>query len=55
MLDETKSKYTVKEGRLEITGYDNKCFIVKSLAGHTLKIEDTFAEMYRNNEMRSSL
>ncbi|MEM2103286.1 MAG: formylmethanofuran--tetrahydromethanopterin N-formyltransferase [Candidatus Bathyarchaeia archaeon] len=39
------------EARTEIVGYDDKdkfgpCFIVKTLKGHTVKISDTFAEMF---------
>jgi hypothetical protein len=39
------------EAKLEIVGYDEKdkfgpCFIVKSPKGHTVKVSDTFAEMF---------
>ncbi|MEM2256467.1 MAG: hypothetical protein QW497_06700, partial [Candidatus Bathyarchaeia archaeon] len=39
------------ETKLEVAGYDEKdkfgpCFILKSPAGHTVKIADTFAEMF---------
>ncbi|MEM3770067.1 MAG: formylmethanofuran--tetrahydromethanopterin N-formyltransferase [Candidatus Bathyarchaeia archaeon] len=39
------------EAKLEITGYDEKdkfgpCLIVKSQKGHTVKVSDTFAEMF---------
>jgi len=48
---ETESRFTANENRLEIIGYDDKdplgpAFIVKSPTGHTLKISDTFAEMF---------
>ncbi|MEM0357902.1 MAG: formylmethanofuran--tetrahydromethanopterin N-formyltransferase [Candidatus Bathyarchaeia archaeon] len=39
------------ETKLEVAGYDEKdkfgpCFILKSPAGHTVKVADTFAEMF---------
>ncbi|MEM3703486.1 MAG: formylmethanofuran--tetrahydromethanopterin N-formyltransferase [Candidatus Bathyarchaeia archaeon] len=39
------------EAKLEVVGYDEKekfgpCFIVKSQKGHTVKVSDTFAEMF---------
>jgi formylmethanofuran--tetrahydromethanopterin N-formyltransferase len=47
----TDSSSTVNESKLEVIGYDDKdplgpAFIVKSPTGHTLKISDTFAEMF---------
>ena len=39
------------ETKLEMVGYDEKdkfgpCFIVKTPKGHTVKVSDTFAEMF---------
>jgi len=47
----TGSKSAADESKLEVMGYDAKdplgpAFIVKSPTGHTLKISDTFAEMF---------
>lgn len=48
---ETGSRYTASGSRLEVIGYDDKdrtgpAFVVKSPAGNTLRISDTFAEMF---------
>jgi len=50
-LSGTEPKHVGTEGRLKITGYDDKdpfgpCFIVTSPMGNILKISDTFAEMF---------
>lgn len=49
--NEMKSKSTASENELKVTGYDDKdpfgpCFIVTSPVGHTLRISDTYAEMF---------
>jgi formylmethanofuran--tetrahydromethanopterin N-formyltransferase len=48
---EVESRSAVGKSRLEVVGYDGKdplgpAFIVKSPIGYTLKISDTFAEMF---------
>jgi len=45
---EMESKSTASGSELKVTGYDekDKSFIVTSPMGHTLKISDTFAEMF---------
>jgi hypothetical protein len=57
LLNTIESRSQASESRLEILGYDDKdkAFIAKSPKGNTLKISDTFAEMYRDNETRSSV
>jgi formylmethanofuran--tetrahydromethanopterin N-formyltransferase len=46
--NETESKSIESVSKLEVTGYDekDKSFIIKSPMGNTLKISDTFAEMF---------
>jgi len=48
---ETEPRSTANENRLEVIDYDDKdqqgpAFIVRSPTGHTLRISDTFAEMF---------
>jgi len=48
LLNTTESRSKANESRLEVLGYDDKdkAFIAKSPKGNTLKISDTFAEMF---------
>jgi formylmethanofuran--tetrahydromethanopterin N-formyltransferase len=48
LLNTTESRSKANESRLEVLGYDDKdkAFIAKSPTGNTLKISDTFAEMF---------
>jgi formylmethanofuran--tetrahydromethanopterin N-formyltransferase len=48
LLNTTESRSKANESRLEVLGYDDKdkVFIAKSPTGNTLKISDTFAEMF---------
>ena len=48
LLNTTESRSQASESRLEVLGYDDKdkAFIAKSPTGNTLKISDTFAEMF---------
>jgi len=48
LLNTTESRSKASESRLEVLGYDDKdkAFITKSPKGNTLKISDTFAEMF---------
>jgi hypothetical protein len=45
--NETTSRSTGSESKLQVTGYDEKekAFIVQSPMGNILKISDTYAEM----------
>jgi hypothetical protein len=56
LLNTIESRSKANESKLEVLGYDDKERpSSKSPKGNTLKISDTFAEMYRDNETRSSV